>query len=44
MLIGLLEMKLMQVYISPDIEILDLYQEGVLCASNEIVTEIEGEW
>ena len=34
----------MQIYLSPKVEILDLYQEGVLCASNEIILENDGEW
>ena len=34
----------MEVYISPEIEVLELYQEGVLCGSNEFVLENEGEW
>ena len=36
--------KGMDRYISPEIEILDLCQEGVLCASNESVLENEGTW
>jgi hypothetical protein len=35
---------MVQIYSSPEIEILDVYQEGVLCVSNEIVLENEGEW
>ena len=31
-------------YTSPEIEILDLCQEGVLCASNETVLENDGTW
>ena len=31
-------------YISPDMEILDIMSEGVLCASNELLEENEGEW
>lgn len=31
-------------YISPEMEILDLVSEGVLCASNELLEENEGEW
>lgn len=31
-------------YVSPDIEILELQTEGVLCASNEKVGENEGIW
>ena len=31
-------------YVSPDIEILELQTEGVLCASNEKVEENEGIW
>lgn len=37
-------MESMQIYLSPKVEILDLYQEGVLCASNEIILENDGEW
>ena len=33
-----------QEYISPDMEILDLVSEGVLCASNETLEENEGIW
>ena len=31
-------------YTSPEIEILDLYQEGLICVSNEIVLENDGTW
>jgi hypothetical protein len=31
-------------YVSPEMEILDLVSEGVLCSSNELLEEIEGEW
>lgn len=31
-------------YVSPEMEILDLVSEGVLCASNELLEETEGEW
>lgn len=31
-------------YISPEMEILDLVSEGVLCASNELLEENEGIW
>ena len=31
-------------YISPEVEVLDVYEEGVLCGSNEYVGENEGEW
>lgn len=31
-------------YISPEMEILDLVSEGLLCASNELLEENEGEW
>ena len=37
-------MESMQIYLSPEVEILDLHQEGVLCASNEIILENDGEW
>ena len=33
-----------QEYISPDMEILDIMSEGVLCASNETLEENEGIW
>jgi hypothetical protein len=36
--------KLMEVYVSPDVQILDIFPEGVLCGSNEIVDENFGEW
>ena len=31
-------------YVSPEMEILDLVSEGLLCASNELLEENEGEW
>lgn len=31
-------------YVSPRIETLDMASEGVLCSSNEMLEEIEGEW
>lgn len=31
-------------YVSPEMEILDIMSEGVLCASNELLEENEGEW
>lgn len=31
-------------YVSPEVEILGLVSEGVLCASNELLEENEGEW
>ena len=31
-------------YISPDMEILNIMSEGVLCSSNETLEENEGEW
>lgn len=31
-------------YISPHLTVLDLYSEGVLCGSNEIIDENEGIW
>ena len=31
-------------YVSPEIEILDIMSEGVLCESNELLEEYEGEW
>ena len=34
----------MQIYLSPKTEVLDICQEGVLCASNEIILENDGEW
>ena len=31
-------------YEAPEIEVKELYSEGVLCSSNEKLDEIEGEW
>ena len=31
-------------YVSPEMEILDLVSEGVLCSSNETLEENEGIW
>ena len=31
-------------YISPEMEILDIVSEGVICGSNELLEENEGEW
>jgi len=31
-------------YVSPEMEILDLVSEGLLCASNETMEENEGIW
>lgn len=31
-------------YLAPEIEIMDIRVEGVLCASTELLDEIEGEW
>ena len=31
-------------YVAPDMEILDIISEGLLCASNEQLEENEGEW
>lgn len=31
-------------YISPEVEVLDLSLEGILCGSNELVDENEGVW
>lgn len=31
-------------YVTPAIEIIRIYQEGILCASNESLDENEGEW
>ena len=31
-------------YVTPAIEIIGIYQEGILCASNESLDENEGEW
>lgn len=31
-------------YETPEIEVLEIDAEGVLCASNEILDENEGEW
>ena len=38
--INMLEKK----YITPEIEVLVVYSEGVICGSNEILDENEGEW
>ena len=39
-------MACMQLYIyeSPEIQILEINTEGILCGSNEIVNENEGYW
>lgn len=39
-----LNLNLKEDYLAPEIEILDIRAEGVLCASTEILDEIEGEW
>ena len=31
-------------YISPEMDILDIVSEGVICGSNELLEENEGEW
>lgn len=31
-------------YVSPDMYILDIVPEGMLCSSNEMLEENEGEW
>lgn len=31
-------------YFAPEVEVLEIEQEGVLCGSNEIVDENFGEW
>lgn len=31
-------------YYSPEIEVLDMMPEGVLCGSNEIIDENDGVW
>ena len=31
-------------YTSPEVEIQEIQAEGVLCASNEMLDEYEGEW
>ena len=31
-------------YQSPEVNVMELYSEGALCASNEYVDENEGEW
>ena len=31
-------------YISPEVDILEIQSEGVLCGSNEVLDEYEGEW
>lgn len=33
-----------KMYISPDMEILDIMSEGVLCGSNETLEENDGIW
>lgn len=38
--INMLEKK----YITPEIEVLEVYSEGVICGSNEFLDENEGEW
>ena len=37
-------MKQNEVYLSPEIETIDFAYEGVLCGSNELHDESEGEW
>lgn len=37
-------MELMQYYVAPEIEILEVVPEGLLCGSNETVDENDGEW
>jgi hypothetical protein len=37
-------MKTENKYTSPEVEILEIITEGVLCGSNETVKESEGEW
>jgi hypothetical protein len=32
------------IYTSPEVEIYEIQAEGVLCASNEMLDEYEGEW
>ena len=34
----------MQIYSTPEMEIIDIMPEGVLCGSNENVGENDGEW
>lgn len=31
-------------YVTPEIVVLEVYSEGVICSSNEILDENEGEW
>ena len=31
-------------YVSPDMYILDIVPEGMMCSSNEMLEENEGEW
>ena len=31
-------------YVSPAVSELELYPEGILCSSNELLEENEGEW
>jgi len=37
-------MESTQIYFRPEIEVLEVTPEGVLCDSNEIVGENEGVW
>ena len=37
-------MVLMEVYYCPEVQVLDIFSEGILCRSNEIVDENIGEW
>ena len=33
-----------EIYMTPVVEIIEIMPEGVLCGSNELVGENEGEW
>lgn len=39
-----MKVKCNVIYESPEIEVKELYSEGVLCSSNEKLDETEGEW
>jgi hypothetical protein len=34
----------METYVTPIVEEIETFPEGVICASNELVYENEGEW
>lgn len=31
-------------YVIPEISVIEIYSEGVICGSNELLEENEGEW